>query len=296
MSEMVRRGSFRSRGQRLSYAIHGAGDRPVVLLPGLLLPARMNTPLAEHLADRGHRVILLDPLGQGDSARPRDMWRYSMTLFAKDTVALLDHLELEQAVVGGTSLGANITLEVASMAPERLRGMIIEMPVLDNALLACAMAFAPLLFAVTIGEPVMRGVAAVTRLIPSGWTSFNLGVLLDALRQEPGPSGALMQGLFFGRTAPHRDERHTFTAPALVIGHHRDPVHPFSDAGMLARELPNGRLVEASSILEMRLRPERLYGQIDSFLDDVWGPRMRIVKRHQAPRRTAAAGRSRQRG
>jgi hypothetical protein len=55
-------------------------------------------------------------------------------------------------------------------------------------------------------------------------------------------------------------------------------------------------LVEASSILEMRLRPERLYGQIDSFLDDVWGPRMRIVKRRQAPRRTAAAGRSRQRG
>ena len=66
MSEMVRRGSFRSRGQRLAYTIHGRGDRPVVLLPGLLLPARMNTPLAENLEGRGHRVILLDPLGQGE--------------------------------------------------------------------------------------------------------------------------------------------------------------------------------------------------------------------------------------
>jgi pimeloyl-ACP methyl ester carboxylesterase len=297
MSEMVRRGSFRSRGQRLSYTVHGAGDRPVVLLPGLLLPARMNTPLAQHLAECGHRVVLLDPLGQGESARPRDMWRYSMTLFAQDTVALLDHLELDQAVVGGTSLGANITLEVASLAPQRLRGMILEMPVLDNALVASALAFAPLLIAVTIGEPVMRGMAAVARRIPLGRLSFNLGVLVETLGQDPGPSGALMQGLFFGRTAPHRDERHTFTAPALVIGHHRDPVHPFSDAGLLARELPNGRLVEASSILEMRMRPERLYGQIDSFLDEAWGPRMRIVKRRSAPRRaTAAEGRSRRRG
>ncbi len=69
--------------------------------------------------------------------------------------------------------------------------------------------------------------------------------MLDLVRQEPGPSGALIQGLFFGRIAPHRSERRTFQTPALVLGHHRDPVHPFSDAGMLAKELPNGRLLEA---------------------------------------------------
>ncbi|MDQ6846962.1 MAG: alpha/beta hydrolase [Candidatus Dormibacteraeota bacterium] len=278
MSQSVRHGSFRSRGQRLAYTVHGSGDRPVVMLPGLLLPARMNTPLAEHLAERGHRVILLDPLGQGESARPRDMWRYSMTQFARDVVALLDHLKLEQAVVGGTSLGANITLEVASIAPKRLRAMILEMPVLDNALVGSAVAFSPLLVAVTIGEPLMRLLSRLVRLIPSSVVPFNIGVVLEALRQDPGPSGALLQGLFFGRTAPHREERRTFTAPSLVIGHHRDPVHPFSDAGMLAKELPNGRLVEASSILEMRLRPDRLYGEIDTFLEQVWGPRMRVVR------------------
>ena len=50
-------------------------------------------------------------------------------------------------MIGGTSLGANITLEVASIAPERVRGMLIEMPVLDNAIPACAVAFTPLLLA-----------------------------------------------------------------------------------------------------------------------------------------------------
>ncbi len=286
MSQGVRHGSFLSRGQRLAYTVHGAGDRAVVFLPGLLLPARMNTPLAEHLAERGHKVILLDPLGQGSSARPRDMWRYSMTQFARDVVNLLDHLKLDQAVVGGTSLGANITLEVASLAPQRLRGMVLEMPVLDNALVGSAVAFAPLLVAVTIGEPLMRLVSRLTRLVPSRLVPFNIDIVLDSIRQDPGPSGALLQGLFFGRTAPHREERHTFTAPALVIGHRRDPVHPFSDAGMLARELPNGRLVEASSIAEMRMRPDRLYGEIDKFLAQVWGPRMRVVPARRSRTRT----------
>ena len=46
--------------------------------------------------------------------------------------------------------------------------------------------------------------------------------------------------------------------PALVIGHYRDPIHPFSDSDMLVRELPDARLLEASSILELRLTPERL--------------------------------------
>ena len=291
MPHSVRHASFHSRGQRLAYTVHGSGNRPVVLLPGLLLPARMNTPLAEHLAERGHKVILLDPLGQGESARPRDMWRYSMSQFARDVVALLDHLKLDEAVVGGTSLGANITLEVASIAPDRLRGMVLEMPVLDNALVSSAVAFAPLLVAVTIGEPVMRVVSRLTRLIPSALVPFNIDIVLDAIRQDPGPSGALLPGLFFGRTAPHREERHTFTAPALVIGHHRDPVHPFSDAGMLSKELPNGRLVEASSILEMRLRPDRLYGEIDTFLEQVWGPRMSVV-RQRRPRGGTARPRS----
>ena len=45
------------------------------------------------------------------------------------------------------------------------------------------------------------------------------------------------------------------TQQTLVIGHYRDPIHPFSDSDMLVRELPNARLVEASSILELRLTP-----------------------------------------
>jgi pimeloyl-ACP methyl ester carboxylesterase len=247
-----------------------ASTRPLILVHGLLLAQTMHTRLAQDLAARGNRVVTVDLLGHGESDRPRDMWRYSMRFFADQVLALMDHLELEQAVVMGTSLGANAALEIALEAPRRLRGMVIEMPVLDNALLSSALAFTPILVALTFGEPAMKLLAHGARAIPRGVLPHYGNVLLDTVRQEPGPGAAVLQGLFFGRVAPHRTERRTLRTPALVIGHRRDPVHPFSDAGMLAEELPNGRLLEADSLVELRLRPERLTGEIAAFLDEVW--------------------------
>jgi pimeloyl-ACP methyl ester carboxylesterase len=263
---------FRYDGHRLAYVVRGEGTRTTVLLPGLLLSQKMQAPLARELQRRGNRVVTFDPLGHGASDRPRDMWRYSMPAFAAQTVALLDHLELDQAVVGGTSLGANITLEVAASAPQRLRGMIIEMPVLDNAIPACAAFFTPLLFALTFGEPVAAALARAARRLHRRRLPLLLELAVDAVAQDPGPSAAVLQGIIFGRTAPHRSERRTFEAPALIIGHPRDPVHPFSDADMLAGELPNAHLIAANSIIELRTRPARLTDQIAKFVAECWSP------------------------
>jgi pimeloyl-ACP methyl ester carboxylesterase len=282
---------FEHEGQRIAYSVYGDGPRVTVLVPGLRLAQRMQEPLARTLAQRGERVIVMDPLGHGDSDRPRDMWRYSMGTFARQVIALLDELAIEQAVIGGTSLGANVTLEVASAAPERVRGMLLEMPVLDNGLLGSALAFTPLLVALTFGEPVMKVVQQVARRVPRRPLPLVAEILVDCVAQDPGTSAALLQGLFFGRIAPHRTERRTFDAPALVIGHPRDPVHPFSDADMLAAELPNGRLLNADSIVELRTSPERLTGEIAAFVDACWKPR----PARGPSRRRATAGAARRR-
>jgi pimeloyl-ACP methyl ester carboxylesterase len=257
-------------GHRLVYDEYGSGRRALLLIHGLLLSGQMHRPLASALADKGNRVLCLDLLGHGDSDRPRDMWRYSMSVFADQAIALLDHLDLDEVVIGGTSLGANVSLEVAMRERDRLRGMVIEMPVLDNALLACAIAFAPLLVGLTFGEVGARLLARAARLVPRG-LSHLADIVLDAVSQDPAPSAAVLQGLFFGRVAPPREERRTIETPALVIGHGRDPVHPFSDSDMLVRELSGGRLLQAESILELRLAPERLTREIAAFLDESWG-------------------------
>lgn len=263
-------GTIRWDGQRLAYTSYGRGDRVTVLLPGLLLAQTMQAPLARELAGRGNRVITLDPLGHGLSSRPGGTWRYSMGSFARQTIALLDHLTLERAIVGGTSLGANITLELAALAPARVAGMIVEMPVLDNAIPAAAAAFTPLLFALKYGRPGMRAIARTAAAVPRRPLPFLARIGLDWLAQDPASSAAVLGGLLYGRVAPDRDERRTLTAPALVIGHSRDPLHPFSDADMLARELSNATLVHARSVLELRLSPERLTGRIAEFVADCW--------------------------
>jgi pimeloyl-ACP methyl ester carboxylesterase len=282
------RGHFEHQGQRLVYDVYGEAPRPFLLLPGLLLPRTMHKTVAEALAKRGNQVICLDLLGHGESDRPVDMTRYSMPLFAEQAVALLDHLDIDEAVVGGTSLGANVTLEAAALAPERMRGLVVEMPVLDNALVACAVAFSPLLVYLTLGEPVARLVSATMRRMPRGlWHWADVG--LDWIGQDPRPSAAVLQGLFFGRIAPPASERRAIETQALVIGHGRDPIHPFNDADTLVRELPRGRLVEASSMLEMRLTPDRLVGEVASFLDECWRPAEARSPARRPRRRGASA-------
>ena len=134
-----------------------------MLLHGLLLSQRMHVPLARALAERGNRVVTLDLLGHGRSDRPADMWRYGMGFFAGDVVALLDHLELDEAVVGGHVAGrqhhARGGLGRAG-APARDG---LEMPVLDNALLACAVAFTPLMVALTVRRAADEGRLAARR-------------------------------------------------------------------------------------------------------------------------------------
>jgi pimeloyl-ACP methyl ester carboxylesterase len=261
-------GSFKYRGHRISYDVHGTGDRVLVLVHGLLMNRRMYDTLAPEIASRGHRVVTIDLLGHGRSDRLADRQIYSMTAFADQVLALLDHLELEAPVVGGTSLGANVGLEFAAHHPQRAGALFIEMPVLEDALLGAALIFTPVLLGLRFGSPLLKGVAALTRRIPR--SNYLVDIGLDWIRQDPEPSRAVLEGILYGRTAPTAEERRALKHPALVIGHPNDPLHPFSDADMLVDEMANARLVDANSILEWRLTPERLTNELADFLDEVY--------------------------
>jgi pimeloyl-ACP methyl ester carboxylesterase len=243
---------------RLEFTEYGAGEAWVVLLPGPLMPRRMQQPLARVLAGEGLHVLTLDPLGHGRSDRPADPHAYSVTAFAEQVVALLDHLGADQAVVGGTSLGANVAIETAAIAPERVRGLVLEAPILDNGVEAGILAFGPLLMASRFLPLSVSALRRVTRPIPRGVVPFWAGVALDTCDQRADAMAALLHGLFFGRVAPSSRERRRIAVPALVVGHPLDPVHPLADAEMLADELSGATLVRSRSALEWRLAPDRL--------------------------------------
>ncbi len=251
--------------ERLEYTEYGAGPHWVVLLHAQLMPRRMHQPLARALASEGLHVVTLDLLGHGRSDRPADPLVYSMTAFAQQVVALLDHLGADQAVIGGTSLGANVSLEVAAEAPARVRGLIVEMPVLDNALEAALAAFVPVLFAARFAPFTVNGLRMLTRPIPRGLVPFWAGIALDTLDQHADSVAAVLHGVLFGRVAPSSRQRRTIAAPALVIGHAYDPMHPFADSRMLVDELARGEFVKATSPLEWRVRPDRLTRRATDF-------------------------------
>lgn len=261
-------GTLSYQGHRIGFDEYGEGGRPIVLTHGLLMNRHMFERLGPALARRGNRVICIDLLGHGRSDQPDDLRLYSMPLFAEQVLALLDHLELETAVVGGTSLGANVGLELAVRHPERVEALFVEMPVLDNALAAVAAIFAPILLGLRVAGPVLELGSRLAGLVPR--TNFFVDIGLDFPRRRPGPSVAVLEGLLLGETAPPREQRRLIDCPAFVVGHPRDPLHPFSDSGMLAEELPRAELVEANSIFEWRIRARRLNDELARFLDEVW--------------------------
>lgn len=268
VSERV--GQFFHDGHRLEYTEYGSGERWVVLVHGQLMPRRMHQPLARRLAAAGSHVVTVDLLGHGRSDRPADPLVYSMTAFGEQVVELLDHLGARTAVLGGTSLGANVSLEAAVLAPGRVQGLIIEMPVLDNAVEAGILAFAPLLFVSRFVPFAVTGVRLASRAVPRGVVPFWVGIGLDTLDQRPAAMAATVHGLFFGRVAPSSKQRRAIDVPALVVGHTRDPIHPAADAEMLAEELVGARFVPARSILEWRLRPDRLDQVAVDFVEECW--------------------------
>jgi pimeloyl-ACP methyl ester carboxylesterase len=263
-------GQYFHDGHRIEYTEYGAGERWVVLVHGQLMPRRMHQPLARKLASAGAHVVTVDLLGHGRSDRPEDPLLYSMTAFGEQVIGLLDHLDADQAVVGGTSLGANVSLEVAVLAPERVRGLLVEMPVLDNAVEAGILAFAPLLFVSRFLPVAVTAVRLASRAVPRGVVPFWVGIGLDTLDQRPGAMAATVHGLFFGRIAPSSKQRRAIEVPALVVGHRRDPIHPAADAEMLADELVGARFVAARSILEWRVAPERLDALAVGFVSDCY--------------------------
>jgi pimeloyl-ACP methyl ester carboxylesterase len=254
---------------RLSYEVYGSGDRVLVWLHALLFDANLSRGLARRLAARGNRVVLLDLLGHGRSDRPRHAGPHRMDLYAEQVLCLLDELGAGQVVLGGVSLGANVSLLATVRAPERVRGLVLEMPVLERAAPAAALTFVPLLLQTYYARPVMRLVSRAASLLPrSGFGP--LDSVVNAVASDPEEIAAVLHGILLGPVAPTVEQRRTISAPTLVLGHGIDLIHSFKDAERLTQQLPDARLIRTRTFAELWVQPARLTAEIGEFLDRVW--------------------------
>jgi 3-oxoadipate enol-lactonase len=114
-----------ANGVELYYELHGEGDKVVVLNNGVIASTATWTNQLPALTPR-FRVLLYDMRGQGRSQKwvPGDP-PYSWETHADDLAALLDHLGIAQAHVGGISYGGELTLVFALRYPERCRKLFV---------------------------------------------------------------------------------------------------------------------------------------------------------------------------
>jgi len=118
-------GRENSAGIEIHYEDHGAGQ-PVVLIHGYPLSGRGWDKQVPALLDAGHRVITYDRRGFGQSSQPTTGYDYDT--FTADLSALLEHLDLREAVLVGHSMGTGeVTRYLAAYGPARVvKGVLIS--------------------------------------------------------------------------------------------------------------------------------------------------------------------------
>jgi 3-oxoadipate enol-lactonase len=109
-------------GQRLRFDDSGGDGPPVVLSHGFLMDREMFTPQVGALAPE-YRVITWDERGFGETEFDGEPFTYWDS--ARDCLGLLDHLEIDEAVLGGMSQGGFLSLRAALLAPERVRALVL---------------------------------------------------------------------------------------------------------------------------------------------------------------------------
>jgi pimeloyl-ACP methyl ester carboxylesterase len=155
-----RAGTLDSDGVAIRWESYGQGEPAIVFAPTWsIVHSRCWKQQIPYFARR-HRVLTLDPRGNGRSDRPADPAAYSEDHFASDIVAAMDAAEVEWAVLVGWSLGAQRTLIVACEHPRRVGGLALIGPSLELGLAPAPEREAATRFTDDLGED-------------DGWTRYN---------------------------------------------------------------------------------------------------------------------------
>ena len=117
-------------GVRIHYEVHGTGEPTILLLPTWAILDSRHWKMQVPFLARNCRVITFDPRGNGRSDRPKEASAYADTAFASDIRAVLDATGTERAVLAGFCTGFIWALLFATIAPQRVSGIVAIAPTL----------------------------------------------------------------------------------------------------------------------------------------------------------------------
>lgn len=233
----------RINGIELAWGDTGGAGKAVLLIHGYPLCRRMWRPQVPALAAAGYRVITPDLRGFGESEVPAGAG--SMDLYADDLVALLDHLGLEKAVIGGMSMGGYVLFDLLARHRQRISAalFIVTRAGGDDAE---GKARRARLAATALAEGALPVADAFAGMVFASGTAATHPELVTEVRSWM--EGTSTRGLAGGllAMADRDDFSHRLselTLPALVIGAEEDRAIPPAESRRLAAGLPAAALV-----------------------------------------------------
>ena len=111
-------------GITVGFDQRGEGPDTLLLVHGHPFNRSMWAPQTSAIAAAGWRVVVPDLRGFGETTVVPGITRFDV--FAADLASLLDHLGIEDAVIGGLSMGGQIAMEFARQYPQRVRGVLLS--------------------------------------------------------------------------------------------------------------------------------------------------------------------------
>jgi pimeloyl-ACP methyl ester carboxylesterase len=101
--------------------------RTVVLLHGRNFPASYWAPVIKVLSGAGYRVVVPDQVGFGKSSKPQGDLHFDD--LARNTIALLDHLQIAKADIVAHSMGGMLAVRIARAYPDRVNHLVLTAPI-----------------------------------------------------------------------------------------------------------------------------------------------------------------------
>ena len=104
-----------------------ANGRVVVLLHGRNFPSSYWAPVIKTLTEAGYRVVVPDQIGFGKSSKPSGELHFDA--LARNTIALLDALQIPKADIVAHSMGGMLAVRIARAYPSRVGHLVLTAPI-----------------------------------------------------------------------------------------------------------------------------------------------------------------------
>jgi pimeloyl-ACP methyl ester carboxylesterase len=195
------------------------------------------------------RLLGMDCRGHGKTTPLGEVKKLRFDAFADDLIALMSYLQIPQAVIGGTSMGAGVALNCALRYPQRVLGLVLlrpawlEIPTVANADLFNLIARMIRDHGPEAGLEIFKHTESYRSLSNE---SSDVADSLAGLFQDPRAVETVARLERVPQDAPNHDraEWRKISAPTLVLANRCDPIHPFTFGEVLAREIPDAQFEE----------------------------------------------------